>query len=459
MEEQRNIDLSFFNRFYENSNSGILVVYGHRNVEFDSLIFKFIENRRSFYYLARSVSEKEQIFLWSKELEREGASFSEKSTYMDLLNFALESSGRNPVIFVIKNFEYIIKASDSFMRDLVETVNKTLGFRQVLVLLVSNDVSWVENSMVSSLGEYSAGISGLRKIKPLSFSEMRRHFEGMSYIDAALTYSVLGGQTLLWRYFDGKLSFKENVCRSILDRGSFLSGEAIRLTDRSLRETAVYHTLLCEMARGVNKLNDLHHYTGFSRAKISVYLKTLIHHDFVYKAYSFGNTGKENVVKGVYKIADPLLDFYFRFIFPNESSLMKLPADRFYDEFILPGIYSYANDYFKAICREYIYGLWESGYLGFDIEEEGEWIGKDGNIDIIVQGEMGDTAFGICAFKRMLTHADLEKLLHCAKKARLKCDYIYLFSTEGFDEWLSDASLKPGSKLKLIGPDELIGFN
>ena len=48
MEEQRKTDLAFFNRYYESSGSGILVVYGHRNVEFDSLIQRFMQNKRSY---------------------------------------------------------------------------------------------------------------------------------------------------------------------------------------------------------------------------------------------------------------------------------------------------------------------------------------------------------------------------------------------------------------------------
>ena len=184
-------------------------------------------------------------------------------------------------------------------------------------------------------------------------------------------------------------------------------------------------------------------------------MKTLIHHDFAYKAYSFGNAGRENVMKGVYKILDPLIDFYFRFIFPNESSLIQMPADKFYDIFIAPGIQDYAGDYFKAVCREYVLRLEEKGLLPFEIADEGEWIGKDGNIDIIAQSEMGDTAFGICAWQRQITHQDLDNLAKISKKARLEGDYIYLFSTAGFDDWIIDASLKPDSKLKLIGIDEL----
>ncbi|MBQ7614252.1 MAG: ATP-binding protein [Butyrivibrio sp.] len=455
MEEQRKIDLAFLNRYYESGRSNILVVYGHRNVEQNSLLFKFIENRRSVFYSARSLSSSEQILLWSKELMEEGAAFSEKPTYSEILDVCVGSTGRTPLIIVIKNFEYIIKSSDTFMKELVKCVEKNGQYRQILVLLVSNDVSWVENSMVKTLGPLAANIAGFRKIKPLPFSEMRNYYGRMSYRDAVLTYSVLGGQTLLWRYFDDSLSFKENICKNLLDPGSFLYGEALRLTESSLRETAVYHTLLSEMARGVNKLNDMYHATGFSRAKISVYLKTLIHHDFAYKAYSFGNAGRENVMKGVYKIADPLLDFYFRFVFPNESSLLQMPADKFYDIFISAGIQSYANEYFKSVCREYVLRLEERGLLPFEIGDEGEWIGKEGNIDIIAQSDTGDTALGICGWQRQLTHEDLVKLEYCAKKARLEGDVFYLFSTTGFDNWLQDNALRPGSKLRLIGIDEL----
>ena len=455
MEEQRKIDLAFLNRFYESGRSNILVVYGHRNIEQNSLIFKFIENRRSVFYTARSCSSTEQVLLWAGELMEEGSVLAKTPTYTDIFETAFAATGRNPVIFVIKNFEYIVKSSDTFMKELTDFVQKNGKYRQILVLLMSNDVSWVENNMVSSLGALSAHIAGFRKIKPLSFAEMRAYFKNMPYRDAVLTYSVLGGQTLLWRYFDDSLSFRENVIKNILDPGSFLYGEAMRLTEYSLRETAVYHTLLSEMARGANKLNDIYHVTGFSRAKISVYLKTLIHHDFAEKAYSFGNAGRENVMKGVYRISDPLLDFYFRFIFPNESSLLQMPADRFYDIFISAGIQNYAGTYFRSVCREYILRLEERGLFPFEIEEEGEWIGKEGNIDIIAQSEMGDTALGLCGFQRTLTHADLEKLEYCEKKARLEGDVIYLFSTAGFDNWLLDAALKPGCKLKLIGIDEL----
>ncbi len=455
MEAQRQIDLNFLNRYYESGLSNILVVYGHRNIDMDGLLTKFLENRRSVYYCARSVSLREQLYLWSNELSFSGIKLSKKPEINEILDVCLKTAGINPIILVIKNFEHIVKTSDEFIKDLSAYVTEHGKFRQILVLLVSNDINWVENSMVASMGSMAASIAGFRKIKPLSFSEMRSYYPRMSYRDAVLTYSVLGGQTGLWNYFDDGLSFKENVCKNILNPGSYLHGEALRLTSENLRETSVYHTILAQMARGVNKLNDLYHATGFSRAKISVYIKTLIHHDFAYKAYSFGNAGRENVMKGVYKIADPLINFYFRFIFPNESSLMQMPADKFYDIFISAGMQGYANEYFKHVCREYLFKQEERGLFPFEIGDEGEWIGKEGNIDIITQSDTGGTAIGMCFWQKQATHSDLDNIYSCAQKARLEGDIIYLFSTFGFDDYLQDAAMKSSGSLKLIGIDEL----
>ncbi len=455
MEEQRLADLNFLNRYYDSGLSNILVVYGHKNIDHNTLLNKFIENRRNIYYVARSASAKEQILMWSKELSAKGIAVPEKPSYKDLFDACLLSVGKNNLIFVIRNFEYIVKNSEEFMKELTDFVTKHGKLRQILVLLVSHDINWVENNMVASLGDLSANIAGFRKIKPLSFSEMRNYFSKMSYKDAVMTYSVLGGQTMLWRYFDDSLSFKENIIKNYLQGGSYLREEALRLTSYNLRETAVYHTLLSQMAKGTNKLNDLHHETDFSRAKISVYLKTLMHHDFAYKVYSFGNAGRENVMKGVYRIGDPLVDFYFRFIYPNLSSLMQMPADKFYDIFIAAGMQSYTNEYFKKVCREYLYRLEERGLFPFEVGDEGQWLGKEGDIDIILQSDTGDTALGVCKWQKQITHQDLESLYATAKKAKLEGDIIYLFSTSGFDAWLTDAAMKSSGKLKLIGIDEL----
>lgn len=77
---------------------------------------------------------------------------------------------------------------------------------------------------------------------------------------------------------------------------------AEELIGASLRELSVYETILAHIAAGRDKLNDLYLATGFSRAKISVYMKNLSAFDIVGKVVSFETGGWENTKKGIYRI-------------------------------------------------------------------------------------------------------------------------------------------------------------
>ena len=86
MEEQRQDDLSFLNRYYESGLSNILVVYGHRNIEQEAFLMKFMENRKSFFYSARSASGREQLKLWTDELKNDSISAENAEELEDLVS-------------------------------------------------------------------------------------------------------------------------------------------------------------------------------------------------------------------------------------------------------------------------------------------------------------------------------------------------------------------------------------
>lgn len=74
---------------------------------------------------------------------------------------------------------------------------------------------------------------------------------------------------------------------------------------------------------------------------------------------------------------------------------------------------------------------------------------------MIAQNEEGRTIAGICNWDNpMMRYDDYEWLLFCLKKAKLQADYIYLFSSNRFDEKLRlEAAVK--QNLKLISLDEM----
>jgi hypothetical protein len=210
---------------------------------------------------------------------------------------------------------------------------------------------------------------------------------------------------------------------------------AEQLIAAELRELSVYETILYYIASGYDKLNELHLKTGYSRAKISVYMKNLGTFHIVEKETSFETGGWENTKKGVYRIKDNYVNFWFRFVYPHLSELYMMSPEQFYDAYITSGIDEYLERYFKEVCMEYVGLLNLIGKLPMKISKMGTWIGKEGNIDIIAQNSVRENIVGYCNWNQPeFTMEMKEALLKSMKQAKIDAKYFFLFSAKGFSE-------------------------
>lgn len=433
----RNTELSYLNHYYDRQDSQIVVVYGQKNIGKTALVREFSQDKPMHYYKARSCSEREQMYQWGMELGNEGIKSFKYPEYQDIFKAITEQKTPKKVI-IIDEFQNIIKYSNTFMKGLISFVHNQWNSQPVMIILCSSSVGFIENSMIEKIGEAAYELSGLLKIKELSFSDMLDYFPGFSLQQCLDAYGILGGFPGLWNQFNDKLSIKENVVRYILPSNSALFREAEKYVSDELRETGVYNTILASIAAGKHKLNDLYLHTGFSRAKISVYIKNLMELELVEKIFSFDSDGKNNAQKGIYRISNPFVHFYFRFVYPNMSKFEEETANTFYQENIGPTLRNHVADYFKTVCREHLMALNEKGKLPIQIEKCGEWVGKIGNIDIVAQDEKGASLIALCNYEKpMMTYDDYEWLLFCAGKAKISPDYVYLYSIERFDEKLT----------------------
>ncbi len=450
----RNVERKNLNHYYDREGSQIVVLYGQRYVGKSSLIKEFVADKEHYFYSARICSEREQLYQWGAQLGKEGIKTAQFPTFDEIFE-SIPYSGRGKQVIVIDEFSRIVKNSEAFMPELVRFIHSQWSKRRVLVLLVSSSVGWVENQMVPSIGESAYELSGLMKIRELPFKELVSYFPGFSMEQCIETYAVLGGFPGLWQMFDDRVSVRENICRTLLNPGSILYNEPQRLLEDSLRETSVYGTILSSIAEGNYKLNDLYEKTDFSRAKISVYLKNLIELELVEKVFSYDTAGKANTQKGIYRIGNHILHFYFYFIYSNLTERETSSPTLFYKQFVGPAFKTYVSGYFKEIVSQRLDELNKLGSLPFKYTKSGEWVGKMGNIDLVAQNNEDKTLLVLCNWdKPMMTYDDYARLLMCARKAKIGADYIYLCSASRFDEKLRlEAKVK--NNLKLVPASEM----
>lgn len=320
----RETELNYLNQHYESRDSKILVIYGQKGVGKTTLLRNFGKTKPCAYYMARSCSDREQRYQWGQEFlfenQEDSAVFFPE--YEEIFAHMTDSvAGEGKCVLMIDEFHHLIKGEATFFNRLIQYVQATK--RPHFVLLCSSAAGWVENNMVSKIGSAAAAISGFMKIRDLNIRQMQEIFSDYVEDDCIQLYSILGGVPGLWNRTDSQLSTKKNIIRNILNPYSAIYGEMSGCLLEDLRETAVYNTILSTMANGSNKLNDIYHHTGFSRAKISVYLKNLMEIDLV-----------EKIGAGTYRISKPYVRFYFRFIYSNQSLLEELTPEQFYLEVV-----------------------------------------------------------------------------------------------------------------------------
>lgn len=418
---------------YTHPGNQLFVLYGREDSEKELLLKAFMQNKKHFYYRARQVSEQEQRNLMGAEVSKRFDITVQKADYEEYFK-RVKSGDPSKLVLVIDEFQYIAKKDASFMEAVLKLQAKRLYPGPVMILLCSSSVAWVEKEMLSCIGETAVKkIERSIKLTSLNFLEVVRALPEYPVAECIKVYGIIGGVPGYINRWNAKLDLKTNICRLILSRNGYMYGAAEALIGASLRELSVYETILAHIAAGNDKLNDLYQTTGFSRAKISVYMKNLAAFDIIQKVVSFETGGWDNTKKGIYRIRDNYVNFWFHFIYPHLSDLYMMGVEEFYDSYIAPGLDAYMGRYFAEVCMEYLGLLGMVGKLPLKVTKMGTWIGKEGTIDIITQNEVRQNMVGLCNWEKPeLTMEMCQELFSNMKKAKIKAEYYFLFSAKGF---------------------------
>lgn len=445
--EAKKTDLAKLEELYKASGNQLVVMYGRKGCQKEQLIREFISDKKCFYYRCRQASALEQSNMMAREIESQFDVKLQKHTYEEYFS-RVKTGDPSKLVVVIDEAQYVVKKDPEFAEAIKKLKNKRLYPGPVMIILASSSMVWVRQ-------EAEELFKTSMKIEELNFLEVVRSFPTMSVPEIIKTYGVLGGVPAYLERWDSNASFKENVCKLILSENGALFTEAEDIISSELRELSVYNTILATIARGQNKLNDLFHETGFSRAKISVYMKNLAQFDIVEKVVSFETGGWDNAKKGVYQIKDTFVNFWFKFVYPNQSDLYTLSAEAFYDKYIEPDLDDYLNRYFRNVCMEYLMLLDQMEQLPFKVHKVGTWLGKTGTIDIIAQSTDRRNIIGFCNWTEPELTMDMcEKMAEAMEKARLSSDNYYLFSATSFEPALETYVTKD-PRFKLINMNEL----
>lgn len=454
----RSEQINALNDFFNQEDSGICLLYGRRGQGKTTLIKSYLENKQSLWFDAMPGSKNEikhsfiQAVCFARgEKVMQSASVSESFEELVLRSI---SGLSGTITLVIENFENMVKASKEFFTDCVKLLkNSNLPVR-LYILLTSSSVYFVENGLISAVGAAAMYINSFIKIKELSFVDTVRMFPDYNVEDIIKLYAVTGGVPSYLAAFSPKKSLKENIVEQVISSKGTLFMEGHDFVKNELRETGVYNTILSAIAGGREKLNDIYEYTGFGRDKISVYIKNLMEREIVEKVFSYDSKGYANTRKGLYRICDKHVCFWYRYLFPNITALNQMRPDDFYNLYIADTIKEYASYTFTMVAHEYLELMDKTNSLPIKLVKCSSWYGKKGNIDIVCEGQNKEILVGVTnSTNRRLGLEDFELLKENTVLAGVESNYYYLFSLGGFTDEIR--ALSKSDNIVLVGLEDL----
>lgn len=414
---EREQETAFLENHYKRPGSQILVVYGQRGVGKTALLTAFTEKKDTVFYTAGNASPREQRYQWGCDLRERGVEISQYPSWREILECLTREEGSGKRILLIENFQYLIKGEPLFLQELMQFL-KEHKETPLLIILSTFASGWVENSMISKVGNLAFSISGFLKIKELSFSAMCRIFSDYSLRECIDYYAVFGGLPGVWKLLDSRQSVEENLTAIFLQKSSFLPELMMKWLLEELRETAVYNTILAAIAEeNHGKLNDLFAHTGFSRAKISVYLKNLMELEIV-----------EKVLPGTYEICNSFVRFYFRFLFPHQTAVGEKGGSEFYEKYIREEYDDFVQTAYRRICESVL----QTQYHTIEL-----WKAKRGKIYLLCRNDSGKKIVVDYSGTVCYTAKDYDRLLEAMKNTRMTADEIMIFSENGYEQILT----------------------
>lgn len=411
----RERELALLTKCYQTKESKIAVLYGREGIGKTTLMKEFIKDKPYVYYQAREWSELEQ----NKYLEEKKEELVKMKT-------------EEKIVFILDEFDLMQKGYKTFFADFSEYV-KGLFAKPIMFLLISSSVQWVENSMVEDMKELAGDITALIKLKEFTFMEMVDRFPESTTEECIQIYGILGGVPAYLDLWNPKETVRKNILRLILDKKGVLHKEPQRYLKTALRELPFYNTILSVLAEDEPKLNYLYNRTGFSRAKISVYIKNLMQLDVTEKIFSYEPEKKDCVQKGLYGISDSFLHFWYKLIYPHMSELSLMEPEEFYNKFIKHQLDEVIHQAYIKVCREFMDLMNRFDRLPAKFGSFGSLYGKDGFIPLIAGNEKGEMLVGNCKWSnKPMDTKDFEEFLDKTTQTGKDADYYFLFSKSGF---------------------------
>lgn len=437
----RERELEFLNKSYEEKGARFIIIYGKRRVGKTELVKQFFKHYKHIYFLADKAPEKDQLRVLS---EKVGLLFQDdfliSRGFGNWFEFFKYVKGKGKLIIAIDEFPFLVEVNKAIPSIFQRGWDEELKASEIFLILLGSSIGMMETEVLGYKSPLFGRRTGQLLIEPLSYWDSKRFFPSISNEEFVYIFSILGGMPAYLLQFKESLDLWSNIKEKILSPGAYLFNEPEFILREELREPRNYFSILKAISMGKTRISEIINETGFEKNVVAKYLSVLTDLKIVKRDVPVTEELFEKSKKGIYLIDDNFFRFWFKFVFPNRSFIEEGEYDYVVEKKIKPSLESFVSYTFEEICKSFVK---KGGIKELKFTKVGKWWLKDrAEIDIVaINEEENSILFGEA--KWSTNKIGPEVLIDLKNKTKLvdwkrerRKEFYAIFSRSGFTEEL-----------------------
>lgn len=455
----RQLELNTLTQKWNQKKSQFIIIYGKRRVGKTELIKQFIKNKPSVYFLAEKTTVQDQL----KELGRiMGSHFKDSillaqgfPSWLDVFKY-LKEKVKKPFVFGIDEFPYLVETDNAISSIFQKGWDEYLKNSPVFLILSGSSVAIMESETLLYKSPLFGRRTGQIFLKPLTFEQSWEFFPQKSFDDFLAIYSLTGGMPAYLLQIESLVSLEKNIKAKIFTKTEYLHNEVEFILREELREPRVYMSILKAISWNKTRFGEIANETGLEKNIIQKYLGVLEKLQLIEREVPVTEISLDKSRKGIYKICDNFVRFWFQYVFPYRSGLEIENYNEALAKF-QTGFPIIQSIVYERVAQE-ILRLYENELFSF--ERIGRWWDGKEEIDVVgINSETKEIVFGEAKWSNKPIGTNIyynlkNKTQFVQWNISNRKEYFVLFSKSGFTADMCALSKK--EHVILIEKDKLL---
>lgn len=349
----RQAELARLRRWWDDDQDRFpVVLFGRRRTGKTWLLREFAHGKDADIFVCDSRAEGDQLAYFAGVLERSVGLRPELPDVRSFYDVLFRQRGAERRLVVIDEFPILLdqsRAADSALAAAMEEPGEASA---VKLVLCGSQISAMETLFAERAPLHGRGTPLL--LAPMRFEEARRFLPALRSEELITRYAVAGGMPLYLRRLGRKASLKTVLCEDVLSPLAPLFDEAREVLTMELTSTATHFSLLTALAGSPSlEWADLVRRSRVEESTASRYVRILEDLHIVRSANPV--FAPANARRRRYRLDDPFIRFWFRFVFPYQADLTAgLRPEDHYERNVAPFLPEHAAVAFEDICRAWV---------------------------------------------------------------------------------------------------------